>query len=303
MFENTNETNDTDVDFVKAVQGRTETPAREKADLTSQPFPCLYVKSIDADKRQITALASDGSLDRHGDIVLPSAFKKTMPEYMKNPVILACHLHQTDSGHSPVVGNVVSWSIDKKGLWVVIQFAKGTALAEEYWNLYSQKVQRALSVSFRVLESHFESIEGRQVDVITELELYEISCVPIPANRNALSKSKQRKQAFVASKKYDGGVLGSISVLSGFGPGDADKWLEEELALTGETAEEYNERSKKQAEEFALAFAGDDEEFEKMMSSGFDDCQDDLDFAKEIGSQFAKQPEGEFAAMVRCNKS
>jgi hypothetical protein len=32
------------------------------------------------------------------------------------------------------------------------------------------------------------------------VELLEISCVPVPANRNALSKSKQRKAAFVADK-------------------------------------------------------------------------------------------------------
>ncbi len=62
---------------------------------------------------------------------------------------------------------------------------------------------RAVSVGFSVLDARREWVEGEQVTVITEAELYEISCVPVPANPNALSKSAARKLEFVERKKAE----------------------------------------------------------------------------------------------------
>ncbi|MBN2375720.1 MAG: HK97 family phage prohead protease [Sedimentisphaerales bacterium] len=183
------------IDLVNGKQGRGD-GSQEKF------FTGIEVKSVDVEKRQITGLASTGALDRTGEIVLPSAFKKTLPEFMKNPVVLAAHLSELPGGHSPVVGKVVKAWIDSKGLNITVEFAK-TELGEEYWILYSQKTQRAFSIGFRVLQSHDDYIEGKRVEIITEVELYEISCVAIPANQEALVKSKQAKADFVAGKKND----------------------------------------------------------------------------------------------------
>jgi HK97 family phage prohead protease len=161
----------------------------------------LFVKSIDTEKRQITAYASTGTLDRYGDIVEPEAFRETMPQYMKNPVVLSAHQHKLDEGHSPVVGNVIKWWIDKIGLGIIVEFARGTKLADEYWLLYSQKIQRALSIGFSILESHNDDKDGSRINIITKVELYEISCVAVPANPDALSKSRQRKNDFVLGKR------------------------------------------------------------------------------------------------------
>ena len=196
---------DTDVNFKSIfVQGRTATERgfSARGQKGSKEFHALFVKSIDQEKRQITAYASTGILDRYGDIVEPEAFRETMPLYMKNPVILAAHQHKIETGHSPVVGNVIKWWIDKIGLGIIIEFARGTELADEYWLLYSQKFQRAFSIGFSVVESHDEMRDGLRINIITKLELYEISCVPVPANPDALSKSKQRKRAFVADKIF-----------------------------------------------------------------------------------------------------
>jgi hypothetical protein len=77
-------------------------------------------------------------------------------------------------------------------------------LGDEYWLLYKDKFQRAFSVCYIPLEWLDETLDGGQrVRTYTRVELLEISCVPVPANRNALSKSRQRKANFVEDKKIE----------------------------------------------------------------------------------------------------
>jgi len=100
--------------------------------------PSLFVKSIDEAKRQIEAVVSDASIDRMEEIILPSAFKELLGEYLKNPVIISAHQHRLETGHSSVVGQTVKAWIDKDGLHVVIWFAE-TELGNEFWYLYKNK--------------------------------------------------------------------------------------------------------------------------------------------------------------------
>ena len=164
--------------------------------------PSLFVKSIDEAKRQIEAVVSDASIDREGEIILPSAFREMLGIYLANPVVISAHQHRLETGHSSVVGQTVKAWIDNAGLHVTIWFAE-TELGNEMWYLYSKKFQRAFSVGFIPLEWKDEAVEGRTVRTFTKVELLEISCVPVPANRNALSKSKQRKADFIAAKIAD----------------------------------------------------------------------------------------------------
>ena len=187
-----------DVDLVSLVKG---TPGNKAGGPAAKQWQGLFVKSVDQERRQITAVASTGEQDRDGEIILPSAFKKCLPGYMKNPVILAGHQHKLADGRSPVVGRTVKAWIDTKGFYVVIEFAK-TDLAQEYWELYRDKFQRALSVGFKATKWERELIDGKTVPVCREFDdLYEISCVPVPANTECLSRSAKRKRDFVAGKR------------------------------------------------------------------------------------------------------
>ena len=190
-----------EVDFATLVQGRAG-GRDEKSGPVLKECQAL-VKSIDAKNRRITALASTANVDRDGDIIEPEAFREWLPVYMENPVVLTTHQHRLETGQSSVIGNVVDHGIDKKGLTVVIEFHDITDLAEEYWQLYSQKKQRAFSVGFTPHASEDRRVGDEWVRVYTEVELVEISCVPVGSNRGALSRSKQRKADFVAAKKTE----------------------------------------------------------------------------------------------------
>ena len=170
--------------------------------LETKQFPALLdIKSVDEKNRRIEAIVSTGNIDRDGEIILPEAFAESLPGYMKNNVVLAAHAHRLNTGQSPVVANIIKPKITKNGIEVIIEFHSITRLADEYWQLYSQKKQRGLSVGFIPQEGGYEEREGRRIYVHTKIEWIETSVVPVPSNREALTRSAQKKQAWLDEKK------------------------------------------------------------------------------------------------------
>ncbi|HUW19374.1 MAG TPA: HK97 family phage prohead protease [Sedimentisphaerales bacterium] len=191
---------DTDVDFAGLVKGQESLLAKTgPGTRTCQAL----VKSIDAGRKRITAVASAPVLDRDGEIIEASAFAESLPGFMRNPVVLASHQHRLSDGHSPVVANVTAANIMAGGLEVEIEFHEETELAREYWGLYSKKIQRALSVGFMPKEGEYKNVKDARVWCHTRAELLEISCVPVGSCPEALSRSAQKKLDFVAAKRSE----------------------------------------------------------------------------------------------------
>ena len=151
-----------------------------------------FVKSIDIEQRRVRFVISSDKIDRDQERIETSAIAAAIPAFSKNPAALACHLHRLDNGEPPVIG---SWDTDSfKALAHTTEmdlvFAT-TDLADKYFNLYSNKHMRAVSIGFFPQEWHREGNEkDGKVYVITKLELLEISCVAVGSNRQALSKIK-----------------------------------------------------------------------------------------------------------------
>jgi HK97 family phage prohead protease len=199
--------NGTDVDFKTLIHGRMSKQQKSAGPVTKQ-FPVLLdIKSVDLKNRRIVALASTGSVDRYDEIILPEAFREGLQEYVsQNNIVLCSHQHKLETGHSTVVANVIEARITTVGLEVVIEFHDITELAEEYWQLYSQKKQRALSVGFSPKEGGYEEREGKRIYVHTKVELFEISVCVVGANRDALSRAKQKKLSWLDEKKEQAGM-------------------------------------------------------------------------------------------------
>lgn len=147
--------------------------------------------AINEEARTIRFVVSSNKLDRDNEIVEPSALAAAIKEFAKNPVCLACHQHKLSDGMPPVVG---SWDTDSFREYsnrceMDLRFAT-TKLGETYWQLYKDKHMRAVSIGFRILEYREEMKDGVRHFIFTKIELYEISCVPVGSNRQALSKLK-----------------------------------------------------------------------------------------------------------------
>ena len=191
-----------------------------------------FIKSDTTDEKTtsitIEGYASTDDIDRQGDIVPASVWKKGIQNYLKNPVILAYH------DHSEPVGRMVDHRVDSKGLWVK---ARISSAAGEVFDLVKDGILTAFSIGFRIVDAEYDA--AKELFVVKELELHEISVVSVPANQNtlfSLSKAFDTAEEFKSFKQQ-------------FAPeSDSAKGLESSTEASGEIKKEW-EMDPKQLEQ------------------------------------------------------
>lgn len=124
---------------------------------------------------------STGAQDRHGDTVNPDGWD--LKNFKKNPVLLAFH-----SYWSTPVGRVAKVWVEKgKALMGNLVFS-ATERGREFYQLYKEGSMSAFSVGFIVKD--WGDPEKDKFTIMKQ-ELLELSCVPVPANAEALVKMKE----------------------------------------------------------------------------------------------------------------
>lgn len=146
------------------------------------------VKALQAD--MFEGWASTASLDRQGDVVLPDAFRSSLDSFLSNGPIYWNHAEMSDALAKPI-GRAVSAKILSDGLYIKAKWARH-AEAREVKDLVDDGIVKSLSIGFRPRDAR--KGEGGS-NVITDLELLEVSVVAIPANPSAV---------ITASKTLDG---------------------------------------------------------------------------------------------------
>lgn len=141
----------------------------------------------------IEGYASTNDIDRSGDVVSASVWEKGLTEYLKNPIILAYH------DYKQPCGRMVDHRMDSKGLWIK---ARISPAAEEVYKLVKDEVMTAFSIGFKILDAEYN--QAAEVFLIKEIQLHEISVVPVPANQNtlfSLSKAFETAEDYAVYKK------------------------------------------------------------------------------------------------------
>ncbi|MCF8033868.1 MAG: HK97 family phage prohead protease [Desulfarculaceae bacterium] len=143
------------------------------------------VNRADEDNRTFWAVASSPTVDRQGDLVEPDGWD--FANFLRNPVIPWAHDYA-----SPPVARALAVKVENGRLLFKAQFptAEEYAFADTIYRLYKGGYLRAFSVGFAPLESEVAThrVSGRALTGTRYLrqELYEISCVTLPANPEAL---------------------------------------------------------------------------------------------------------------------
>jgi hypothetical protein len=168
----------------------------------------LQSKSVNKDARTADGLASTISLDRDGDVILPSAFRKDLKRFLAtNAPFLAAHRHRSEDGSPTQIGWVMTAKVTATALQCTFQYAI-TDAAEQWWKLASDPAGKghAFSVGFvprrAIRGSVADAVRAYpeladvfkeaglkgddMVTVYTEVELLEISACPVPSNRQSL---------------------------------------------------------------------------------------------------------------------
>lgn len=122
--------------------------------------------------------------DSYGDVVKSGAFTRTLDERWNGgkgiPLLWA---HQMDNLNA-FIGTAEAEE-DQKGLHFLAQF-DGTDEAQRVRELYKDGRLRKFSFAYDVKEAAKVTLgDGRKANELRDLELYEISCVCVPANDDA----------------------------------------------------------------------------------------------------------------------
>jgi HK97 family phage prohead protease len=158
----------------------------EKGKRESKSF--IRKKADGGEERVIQGYANVKIVDHIGDFIYPTAFAKSLPDYLMNGVLRFNH----DEGS--LIGHVTDAVIDDYGLWIEATIGNWP-LADEKWKQIEHGSLKALSIMGRTVD--FEEKQITRPDGTTEwiweiyeFELIEISVVEIPMNKLSLFEKK-----------------------------------------------------------------------------------------------------------------
>ena len=123
---------------------------------------------------KVYGVASTGSRDDEGEVVLPAAMKAALPDYARYPALREMH-------QPTAAGRTLEATVDDDGVTrIVAQVVDPVAIAKVKSKTYS-----GFSIGGRVLAR-----DPDDPTVITKIRLSEISLVDRPANPSAIIQSK-----------------------------------------------------------------------------------------------------------------
>ena len=123
--------------------------------MLKRAYTLLDIKSVDAEKRIITGLATSASTDSYGDVVEPDGAEYNLPIPL---------LWQHDA-KSPI-GEVFAAKSTKAGIEISARIAKSETpgklkdLLDFAWESIALKLVRGLSIGFRSLEESYDKATG-----------------------------------------------------------------------------------------------------------------------------------------------
>lgn len=145
------------------------------------------VSQVDEQARTFWAVASTGQLDRQGDVIEASGWQ--FDNFLKNPAIPWAYDY---AAPSVAKARACAWKQGAYFIQAQIPTAEEYAFADTIYKLYRSGYLRAFSVGPAPLQSQVvvNQVDSRAVtgNRYLKQKLYEISCVTLPANPQALAQ-------------------------------------------------------------------------------------------------------------------
>lgn len=141
----------------------------------SVPFEVKEMVPVADGGWEISGYASTfgGEPDSYGDVILAGAFAKSISSRATK------FLYE----HGEPIGKQLELREDERGLfgrWSIVDTQAGT----DAYKLARAGVLDSLSIGYRTVQEEYRAEDG--VRLLREIDLYEVSAVAIPANRNAV---------------------------------------------------------------------------------------------------------------------
>lgn len=155
--------------------------------MLTKDAPALRVKTTANDdglaEGQFDALVSVfGNVDSYGDVVQPGAFEKSLKTWSESgykiPVYWGHNLSDPDFN----IGEIVSAEETDRGLQVRAQLDMDSPKAAQVYRLLKGGRVKEFSFGYQVRDGSWGERDGSEVYELNELDLFEVSVVPVGAN-------------------------------------------------------------------------------------------------------------------------
>lgn len=161
------------------------------------------VRAIDTGARSVDIVASSATLDAYDEIVEQVW---DLSRFKSNPVVLWNHNRGSLLGSAAdalPIGHASAVRVENGELLATLTFvtAEANPLAENVWQGFRQKSLRAVSVGFEPRSIRKETRDGREITILSDNELFEISVCPMGANADAVAKSIRAKDFDTAARQ------------------------------------------------------------------------------------------------------
>ncbi len=146
----------------------------------------LHMREVRSETREADFICSTAAIDSYDESV---AQTWDLRRYQANPIVLFAH----QSRELPI-GKATNIRVEDGQLKATISFASAAAnpMAECCWQSVKEGTLRAVSVGFNPKTVRAEKRDGREIYVLDDNELFEMSVTPIPANPECLGKMRAR---------------------------------------------------------------------------------------------------------------
>lgn len=157
---------------------------------------------------QFTAYASVfGNKDSYGDVVIRGAFADSLARWgAKDALLPLLFGHRLDDPDFNI-GHVVKAVEDDHGLLVTGQLDLDMPKAQATYRLLKGRRINQMSFAYDVLEGAWVTKDGTEYYELRELELFEVSVVPIGANQETEVLAVKASTAALAAGVKEGRVL------------------------------------------------------------------------------------------------
>jgi hypothetical protein len=146
--------------------------------------PSFTRETPSADRPIIRFVGTAKSEDRHGSVIEPSGAR--LQHYLANPVFMFAHIYNEFP-----LGRTVALDVTRDRIVFDVEFALKYEKARIAWELYRDDFLRGVSIG--MLPDKWEEYEATTIPINyaenrrhVEWELLELSCAPVPSNREAL---------------------------------------------------------------------------------------------------------------------
>lgn len=156
-------------------------------DLEFKSFEILETKADTSGNLTIIGYgARFNNIDAHNDIIQKGAFEKTLQTRAGR--IAFCYQHDI---WNPI-GKIKSIEEDESGLKIEVMIS---AAEPDIQTKVKENILQEMSIGYRTIESKSEVREGKEVRLLTEIELLEISLVTVASNPLAIIEGMKGEQA------------------------------------------------------------------------------------------------------------